>query len=126
MCDELGDSFMDRKICVIPDPSDNNEAYLYLEYNKNWYDARTPEEGSVYYIGKAYDYTVRKEADFHFIEERRKLQNTVGNKDTKNIEISNGANLLPEADYSEYKIIGEIENTAPDYDDDDPFDPRIR
>jgi len=74
-CTELTQEFYGRKIAVVPDWRNPDTAYVYLEYDKKWQDDRTPEPGSVFFIGTAHNALINSlETAGEYIYRRRENQ----------------------------------------------------
>ena len=54
-CIELDHEYYNRKVCAIPDWREADTAYIYLVHDKQYQDDRTPEPGSVFFIGMAHN-----------------------------------------------------------------------
>lgn len=62
-CPELDYTLEGRQICVIPDHNNPRRAYVFLYHIDKDYDSRVPEKDDVYYLGAAWDATIREPAD---------------------------------------------------------------
>jgi len=71
---QLDYRYINEKICVVPHPGNPEKAYLFKEYDNRRFSELTPTAGSLYYIGEAYDATIRREGDEQLIARRKANQ----------------------------------------------------
>ena len=62
-----------RQVCVIPDRSNPERAYIYIEHDARNHDERCREEGTICYLGMAHDSYVRSVDDYTKKRERREI-----------------------------------------------------
>lgn len=77
MSDKISRGLIGRKICVLPDPKNEREAYLYLVYDTKWADEKCPEPDTVYYLGKAFDRTINSKDALNNLHKRKATQNII-------------------------------------------------
>jgi len=76
-CEYLS-QFQGRQVVAV---LDGRKAYLFKEFDANWFDELTPREGDLCYIGTGKDHTIRQENDLEIRHEstelRKNLQKTL-------------------------------------------------
>jgi hypothetical protein len=68
------------QVSVIPEAGNERHAYIYAEYDAKKFNDKVPGEGDVYFIGMAYDATMRSFDDMQFAYQNKQIRKNINKK----------------------------------------------